>query len=163
MAKNGIILHAKFIQVAAETGIMARPGALQIIRRNPYNINDTHSHLEALVPTRRSFVEYDRGIAARVVSGSFIFRRLSVDSPMSHTLWSLKAGEKGCIAGYDEALAKSYRVRLMELGFHPGEMVSCLQAPRFGAPKVYRVANTIFSIDDEVGSHVSIIPVPDNE
>lgn len=82
---------------------------------------------------------------------------------MGHNLWSLKAGEKACISGYDEALAKSYRVRMMELGFHPGEVVSCLQAPRFGAPKVYRVANTIFSIDDEVGVHISIIPVPGHE
>ena len=72
------------------------------------------------------------------------------------TLWSLQAGEQARITGFDETLAENYRVRLMELGFHPGEVVSCLQAPSFGAPKVYRVANTIFSIDDEVGSHIGI-------
>ena len=75
---------------------------------------------------------------------------------MNATLWSLRAGERGQITGFDDTLAENYRVRLMELGFHPGEMVACLQSPAFGAPKVYRVANTIFSLDDEVASHIGI-------
>ena len=75
---------------------------------------------------------------------------------MSLSLWSLKAGDQGEILGYDDALAYKYRIRLMEFGFHPGESVACLQSPAFGAPKVYRVSNTIFSLDDEVASHVRV-------
>ena len=75
------------------------------------------------------------------------------------TLWSLRAGDRGRITGFDGALAENYRIRLMELGFHAGEVVSCLQTPALGAPKVYRVANTIYSIDDEVGDHINIEPV----
>ena len=73
---------------------------------------------------------------------------------MAIFLWSLKAGEHGRIVGFDNALAENYRVRLMELGFHPGERVSCLQAPAFSSPKVYRVANTVFSLDEEVAAHI---------
>ena len=75
---------------------------------------------------------------------------------MSLSLWSLNAGDRCEILGYDDALADKYRIRLMEFGFHPGESVACLQAPAFGAPKVYRVSNTIFSLDDEVASHVRV-------
>lgn len=75
---------------------------------------------------------------------------------MSTSLWSLGAGDQGQITGFDDALAENYRVRLMELGFHPGETVSCLQAPALGAPKVYRVANTVFSLDDEVAAHIRV-------
>ena len=75
---------------------------------------------------------------------------------MSISLWSLRAGDQGQITGFDDALAENYRVRLMELGFHPGETVFCLQAPAFGAPKVFRVANTVFSLDDEVAAHINI-------
>jgi Fe2+ transport system protein FeoA len=77
---------------------------------------------------------------------------------MSISLWSLKAGDRGQITGFDDALAENYRVRLMELGFHPGEVVTCLQAPALAAPKVYRVANTIFSLDDEVAEHIQVTP-----
>ena len=75
---------------------------------------------------------------------------------MSQTLWSLKAGDRCEIVEYDDVLAEPYRVRLMEFGFHPGEVVSCMQSPAFGAPKVYRVSNTIFSLDDEVATHILV-------
>lgn len=77
---------------------------------------------------------------------------------MTTSLWSLGAGDQGQITGFDDALAENYRVRLMELGFHPGETVSCLQAPALGAPKVFRVANTVFSLDDEVAAHIRVEP-----
>ncbi|MEP4146738.1 MAG: FeoA family protein [Halioglobus sp.] len=72
------------------------------------------------------------------------------------SLWSLKAGDHCEILGYDDALAEKYKIRLMEFGFHPGEHVICLQSPSFGAPKVYQVSNTVFSLDDEVAAHVSV-------
>ena len=75
---------------------------------------------------------------------------------MNTSLWTLQAGERGRIIGFDDALAERYRIRLMELGFHPGECVACLQALSFGAPRVYRVANTIFSLDDEVATHITV-------
>jgi Fe2+ transport system protein FeoA len=75
---------------------------------------------------------------------------------VTQTLWSLRSGDKCEIVDYDGALAEPYRVRLMELGFHPGESVVCLQAPSFGAPKVYRVSNTVFSLDEEVADHVQV-------
>ena len=78
---------------------------------------------------------------------------------MSSSLWSLTAGTQGQIQDFDTELADNYRVRLMELGFHPGEVVTCLQTPAFGSPKVFRVANCIFSLDDEVASHILITPV----
>jgi Fe2+ transport system protein FeoA len=72
------------------------------------------------------------------------------------TLWSLKAGDRCEILAYDDALAEKYRIRMMEFGFHPGEWVTCLQSPAFGAPKVYQVSNTVFSLDDEVAAHVRV-------
>lgn len=82
---------------------------------------------------------------------------------MTPSLWSLQAGDHCEIVGYDDALADKYRVRLMEFGFHPGESVACLQAPAFGAPKVYRVSNTIYSLDDEVASHIRVRLNRENE
>ncbi|MEP0203354.1 MAG: FeoA family protein [Halioglobus sp.] len=77
---------------------------------------------------------------------------------MSNSLWELKAGESARITGYDDALADSYRIRLMELGFHVNEHVICVQSPSLGAPKVFRVSNTVFSLDDEVALHIMVDP-----
>ena len=46
----------------------------------------------------------------------------------------------------------------MELGFHVNEQVTCVQSPSLGAPKVFRVSNTVFSLDDEVASHILVEP-----
>jgi Fe2+ transport system protein FeoA len=78
----------------------------------------------------------------------------------STSLWSLRAGERCRIEGYDDGLAENYRVRMMELGFHPGETVRCVQSPALGAPRVYRVSNTMFSLDDEVASHICVSLLP---
>ena len=77
---------------------------------------------------------------------------------MTQSLWALRAGESARITGYDNALAESYRIRLMELGFHGNEEVTCVQSPSLGAPKVFRVSNTVFSLDDEVASHILVEP-----
>lgn len=76
-------------------------------------------------------------------------------------LWSLMPGDEVHVIGFDSALSEPYRVRLMEFGFHPGETVSCLIAPGFGAPKVYRVSNTVFSLDDDIASRVFVRPTPE--
>ena len=73
---------------------------------------------------------------------------------MTHSLWALPAGGRGEIRGFDDSLAEGYRIRLLELGFHPGEAVYCLQSPALGAPRVYRVANTVFALDDEVAARI---------
>ena len=75
---------------------------------------------------------------------------------MIKTLWELMQGEKCLVQGFNQELDESYRVRLMELGFHPGEQVTCVQVPRLGAPKLYRVNNTIYSLDDNVATLVDI-------
>ena len=75
---------------------------------------------------------------------------------MTLSLWSLSRGEAAVIEDFDDALPEAYRNRLMEMGFHPGETVSCLQAPALGAPRVYRVSNSTFSLDDEIARHLRI-------
>ena len=79
---------------------------------------------------------------------------------MNPSLWTLKTGDCCEILGFDAALDEKYRIRLMEFGFHPGESVSCLQSLAFGAPKVYRVSNTVYSLDDEVAAHVLVRMIP---
>ena len=57
---------------------------------------------------------------------------------------------------------RNYRLRLLELGFHPGESVRCVQAPALGAPRVYQVANVTFSLDDDIAGCVHVVQVHDD-
>lgn len=69
---------------------------------------------------------------------------------MPTTLWDLAEGDSARLTGFAPDLADSWLLRLEELGFQPGEDVVCVTAPRFGAPRTYRVNNTFFSVDDVI-------------
>ena len=72
------------------------------------------------------------------------------------TLWQLKRGTRATVTSYLPKLNDGYKMRLAELGFHPGEEITCLLAPGLGAPKLYRVNNTVYSLDDSVASLIQV-------
>lgn len=74
-------------------------------------------------------------------------------------LWILNKGQRAAISGFSDVLPDSYRQRLTEMGFHGGEIVTCLLRPAFGAPRVYRVSNTVYSLDEEIAAHVMTQPL----
>ncbi len=69
-------------------------------------------------------------------------------------LWHLDSGQSARMTGFDEKLDPRYRDRVEQLGFRPSVKVSCIKAPAFGAPKVYRVNNSVFSLEDSIASMV---------
>ena len=72
----------------------------------------------------------------------------------SLSLWQLQRGDAVLISRFSEALAENYRRRLQELGFRPGATVICTAAPSLGAPKLFRVDNTVYSLDKLVAREI---------
>ena len=72
------------------------------------------------------------------------------------TLWDLQAGESAEVTGFDQGLTTAYQGRIMEFGFQPGSQVECLLTPGFGAPRVYAVSNSVFSLDQEIAQAVFV-------
>ncbi len=75
------------------------------------------------------------------------------------TLWELGAGISATISGYKAELEESYHTRLVELGFAMNEQIQCVLAPTLGAPKLYRVDNTIYSLDDSIARQIEVTRV----
>ena len=78
-------------------------------------------------------------------------------------LWNLRPGESSEVLGFTPALPERYQGRVMEFGFQPGTRVWCLLSPAFGAPRVYRISNSVFSLDRNVAEHVLVAPTDDSE
>jgi len=74
------------------------------------------------------------------------------------SLWSVQRGSSACILGYSDQLDPAYRTRLAEMGFHPGERVRCVLRPALGAPRMFRVSNTVFSLDRELAECILVTP-----
>lgn len=75
---------------------------------------------------------------------------------MANTLWQLKRGESAVLDGFAEDFSSVYRDRMMELGFHPGALVSCVVAPRMGAPKLFKVDNAVYSLEKAIASLITV-------
>jgi Fe2+ transport system protein FeoA len=73
-----------------------------------------------------------------------------------HNLWQLRRGESRTVGGFDARLRDVYRTRLVELGFNPGAAVTCVVAPRLGAPRLYRVGNAVYSLERQVAELVTL-------
>jgi len=72
------------------------------------------------------------------------------------TLWQLKAGQLCRIIGLDNKLDPRYQERVLELGFRPHTEVECLRSSALGAPKVYRVSSSVFSLEDSIASCIQV-------
>jgi Fe2+ transport system protein FeoA len=72
------------------------------------------------------------------------------------TLWDLRQGSSAKVSSFKASIESSYRTRLTELGFHPGEQIACVLSPSLGAPKLYQVNNTVYSLDDSIASLIEV-------
>lgn len=80
----------------------------------------------------------------------------SMASPAPTNLWHIGPGESCRVTGFEPSLGEDYRARLMDLGFHPGETVTCLLRTRFGAPRLFRVNLSVYSLDDQIARAVLV-------
>jgi Fe2+ transport system protein FeoA len=78
------------------------------------------------------------------------------NAPAGKALWDLRPGEAATVTGFGDKLPVSYQGRVMEFGFQPGALVQCLLNPGFGAPRVYSICNSVFSLDKEVAGAVFV-------
>lgn len=71
-------------------------------------------------------------------------------------LWDMAEGEVAEIASFSSDLADEFRRRLQEVGFLPGGEVSCVLATELGAPRLYSIYNSVFSLDHAIAEHVHV-------
>ena len=72
------------------------------------------------------------------------------------SLWQMSRGKSCVVTGFDESIRANIRMRLEELGFHKGAVVTCSMAPSLGAPKLYQVANSVYSLEQPLAELVQI-------
>ena len=83
-------------------------------------------------------------------------QNLSLTEKNVSTLWQLKQGQCCVILDFKDTLDPRYKVRVLELGFRPQTEVTCIKAPAFGAPKVYQISKSVFSLEDSIGTCINV-------
>lgn len=72
------------------------------------------------------------------------------------TLWDLPQNAKALVSGFAQEISDKYRLRLDDLGFASGEEVTCLKTIPFNGPRVYKIGDSVFSVDREIASQILV-------
>lgn len=81
------------------------------------------------------------------------------------TLWNLKKGESAKIIGFQKDLPNDYLTRLYDLGMLIDETIQCVLKPGLGAPSIFQIQNSIYSLDKNISDKIQVekIKVSPNE
>lgn len=81
---------------------------------------------------------------------------MNINHSNTSTLWELRQGQSCVLLNFNDALDVQYKERILELGFRPKTIIRCLKTPSFGAPKVYQISNSVFSLEDSIASCINV-------
>ena len=73
-------------------------------------------------------------------------------------LWDLPANRSGRISALKSSLPDAFRRRLQDLGFLPGRRVTSVLSPSLGAPRLYRLESTVYSLEEAVAIAIEVEP-----
>lgn len=79
------------------------------------------------------------------------------------TLWDLPRGKLANIVGVARYLPPAVQQRLQEMGFSPGNQVSCLQHGPFSGPIVVAVGDSVYSLEQAIAAELFISDIRQSE
>jgi Fe2+ transport system protein FeoA len=81
---------------------------------------------------------------------------VKIDRMNALDLWSLQENQEALVKAFCPALPFPHRERFIELGFREGEAVKCVKSTPFGAPRVFEVCDTVFSVSKEDAKRIFV-------
>ena len=72
------------------------------------------------------------------------------------TLWDMPKKTSALVEKLDEELTLTIQIRLNEMGFVPGELLTCMKRSPFGGPLVVQIQDCVFSLDQQLASQICV-------
>jgi ferrous iron transport protein A len=78
------------------------------------------------------------------------------DEYIAMTLWEMPNKTSAAVLALNDDLSQSIKTRLNEMGFLPGELLTCLKRSPFGGPLVVQIQDCVYSLDQQLAKNISI-------
>jgi ferrous iron transport protein A len=72
------------------------------------------------------------------------------------TLWEMPKKTNAVVATLEDQLTLSIKTRLNEMGFVPGELLTCMKRSPFGGPLVVQIQDCVYSLDQQLARNISV-------
>jgi Fe2+ transport system protein FeoA len=72
------------------------------------------------------------------------------------TLWDMPKNSKATVTGLNTEILSDLQLRLNEMGFMPGEMLTCIKRSPFNGPLVIQIQDCVYSLDKQLAMHIRV-------
>ncbi|NCN41315.1 ferrous iron transport protein A [bacterium] len=79
------------------------------------------------------------------------------------SIWNLEEESEVIVTAFCPTMNEQHVKRFNELGFRMGEPVKCVQRTPLGAPRIFQVNSTVFSLSKEDASRIYFTALHEHE
>lgn len=72
------------------------------------------------------------------------------------TLWEMPKKTSATIHTLDDDLTVALKTRLNEMGFVPGELLTCMKRSPFNGPLVVQIQDCVYSLDQQLAKSICV-------
>lgn len=72
------------------------------------------------------------------------------------TLWDMPKNSKATVTGLNKELISHLQLRLNEMGFMPGEILTCIKRSPFNGPLVVQIQDCVYSLDKQLAMNIKV-------
>jgi ferrous iron transport protein A len=72
------------------------------------------------------------------------------------TLWDMPKNSQATVTGLNDELLSHLQLRLNEMGFMPGEILTCMKRSPFNGPLVVQIQDCVYSLDKQLATSIKV-------
>ncbi len=72
------------------------------------------------------------------------------------TLWELPKKKQARVTKLDDSMTSVLKVRLNEMGFVPGELLTCMKRTAFNGPLVIQIQDCVYTLDRQLAENIAV-------
>jgi ferrous iron transport protein A len=72
------------------------------------------------------------------------------------TVWDIPSKKSASIKNLCATMQPDVAIRLQEMGFEEGQLVTCIKRTAFNGPTIIQLGDCVYSLEQSVANHVNV-------
>jgi ferrous iron transport protein A len=72
------------------------------------------------------------------------------------TVWDIPSKKSASIKDLCKSMQSDVAIRLQEMGFEEGQLVTCIKRTAFNGPTIIQLGDCVYSLEQSIANHVNV-------
>jgi ferrous iron transport protein A len=72
------------------------------------------------------------------------------------TVWDIPSKKSASISDLNATMHADVAIRLKEMGFEEGQLVTCIKRTAFNGPTIIQLGDCVYSLEESIANHVNV-------